>query len=209
MQYVTEQVFLTAAPDATNQFGFEEFNLALGTGTGPLNTFTEIGYVTFNTNPNYTQQVIDGFNIGQSNNNVYVTNAADHSLTLADITFGGGGVDAVGFDLKSTANASTTGGGAQDFFVSLYNGTTLLNPVPYQVTAPPGGTMFLFTGYTSTTPITELKITSTNLSPNLDLALDNFDVAAPSAVPEPATWLLLGLGGLGSLGMTLLRRRRA
>ena len=34
-----------------------------------------------------------------------------------------------------------------------------------------------------------------------------FDIT--TAVPEPATWSLLGLGGLASLAITMLRRRRA
>src|SRR5436309_9324328 len=90
-------LFTNAAPNATNIINFENHS-----GTeGFLPDFTELGFVTFHTNANCNQEVIDGFNIGAPGNKVYITVAADLGKTIADITFGRG-VLAVGFDLKNT-----------------------------------------------------------------------------------------------------------
>lgn len=58
-----------------------------------------------------------------------------------------------------------------------------------------------FRGFVSTTPISSLVISAPGAS--LYAGLDNFTVGV-SAVPEPAAWLLMGLGVAG-----LLVRRRA
>src|SRR5204863_9881035 len=90
-------IFTNAAPDATLVIDFEEHHLtATNETTGFLPDFTELGFVTFHTNANYGQEIIWGGNVGQGNNNVYLPNAADHSKTNADVTFGNG-VMAVGF----------------------------------------------------------------------------------------------------------------
>ncbi|CAN5530900.1 hypothetical protein BH20VER3_BH20VER3_02860 [soil metagenome] len=205
--YPNRTVFSAAAPQATNTFGFEEFNLAPGTSTGFFSTLTELGYVTFNSNGNYRQEVIDGFNVGQPNNNVYVTIASLTTGTLADITFGAG-VSAVGFDLKNTASAGGTAGAVpQEFTISLFSGSATLGS--FAVLTLPGGSLFSFAGFTSDSPITQLTITSTGLSPNLDVVLDNFQVSAQ--VPEPGTVALAVVGGLGlfAAGRRRLKNRRA
>src|SRR5436309_10008069 len=94
-------IFTNAAPDATLAIDFEEHHLtATNETTGFLPDFTELGFVTFHTNSNYGQEIIYAGNVGQGTNNVYFTSAANHMLTLADVTFGDG-VMAVGFDLKA------------------------------------------------------------------------------------------------------------
>jgi hypothetical protein len=72
------------------------------------------------------------------------------------------------------------------------------------------------------TPAGTYVISTTNINSNTDHSKDStagdsgfmrHDIATASytitVVPEPATLSLLGLSGLGSLGMTMLRRRRS
>jgi hypothetical protein len=158
-------LFTNAAPNAVNVINFEEFS---GTN-GFLPDFTELGFVTFHTNANYGQEVIDGGNVGAPGNKVYITVAADLGQTIADITFGLG-VLAVGFDLKSTGNNATTGG--QGFLARIFSGDTLIGASG--ITSPQSGTTFQFAGFTSTAPITRITFSSYELSPNQNIVLDNF-----------------------------------
>jgi hypothetical protein len=181
--FYNRTLFMTAAPSATNVIDFEEFNVSEGGTTGFLGPFTELGFVRFETNANYSQEVINGFNVGQPNNKVYTTVAANLNLTIADITFGRG-VPAVGFDLKSTANATTTGGGSQTFFATIMSCTTNLGTFP--IVSPAGGTNFQFFGLTSSNNITEILFNSVEATPNLNIVLDNFAVAPrPAIAPIP------------------------
>lgn len=176
------EVFLTAAPAATNIIDFQDFNLGTGQGTGFLPDFRELGFVVFHTNANYSQEVIDGSNVGQPGNNVYTTVAGNLNGTIADVTFSSG-VTAVGFDLKNTGNGSTTG--AQTFFATFFSCANNLGTFP--IVSPPGGTTFQFFGLTSTNnPITEIMFSSEEATPNLNLVLDNFAVAPLAPLPPMA-----------------------
>src|SRR5260221_14060632 len=66
-------LFGSAALTATNIINFENHSGE----EGFLPDFTELGFVTFHTNANYGQEVIDGSNLGQPGNKVYLTVAGD------------------------------------------------------------------------------------------------------------------------------------
>jgi hypothetical protein len=162
-------LFTNAAPTATNIINFEEHSGE----EGFLPNFTELGFVMFHTNANYGQEVIDGSNLGQPGNKVYLTVAADLTKTIADITFGKG-VLAVGFDLKDSGNNATTG--SQGFLATLYSGSTSLGTFP--ITSPAGGTTFQFAGFTSSSQINRITFTSYEASPNQNIVLDNFALSS-------------------------------
>lgn len=106
----------------------------------------------------------------------------------ADIT--SRGVTAIGFDY-----ASYIVGGAAT--VSVNGGI----PVALAVTGTPS-----FIGFTSATPITDLKVDFPTAY-SFDLTSVSYAGAVAGAVPEPASWALLvaGFGVVGAAG----RRRRA
>lgn len=179
------------------------------TGSDFIPTFTQLGFVRFNTNSNFRQEVIDGFNVGAPNNQVYTTLAGDKTLPLADVTFGRG-VFSLGFDFKDTAGNGSAGALPQTFTFALFSGLTSLGSFS-SATLPPGN-VFSFAGFTSAVPITELIVTSLNFSPNQDVVLDNFALsdqvgADVTATPEPATLALLGAGLLAT-AVAVRRRRR-
>lgn len=198
-------LFEAAATNATLMIDFER-GLASGTGTGSLPDFTELGFVTFHSGSNYTQQIIDGFNVGQGGNDLYVSQALNKPLPTADVTFGPG-VFELGFEFKNTSNGPFGAGLIpQSFTFNLFSGAISLGSF-ISSTIPDGSTL-QFLGFISDTPITGLTIVATvpGASPNLDIVLDNFLVSNP--VPEPGTTAFVGLGVLGLLGARRFFRRR-
>lgn len=203
-RYDNRSLFQAAAPSATLSINFER-GLASGTGTGSLGDFTELGFVTFHSGSNYTQQIVDGFNLAQGGNDLYVSQALDKSAPTANVTFGPG-VFELGFEFKNTSNGPFSAGLIpQEFTFNLFSGTMSLGS--FISPTIPDGTTLKFLGFTSNTPITGLTIVATipNASPNLDIVLDNFLVSSP--VPEPGTTAFVGLGLLGLVAARFFRRR--
>ena len=118
------------------------------------------------------------------------TNLPNQALT---ITFAGGNVTAVGGNFYSS-NIS-------DAFQSVAVTLTLSDST--SVTFTPTSVTDSYRGFTSTLAITSLTMSAPGVS--LYAGLDNLTVGV-TAVPEPASWALMGLGVAGLLAA---RRRTA
>jgi len=99
-----------------------------------------------------------------------------------------GGIGAIGIDFGAGSS------GAQSRVI-ISNGTQVVDTS----TAPLGSTEFL--GFVSSDPITSLSLTLIDAS----YVLENVSLAAPAAVPEPASLALLSMG---VAGIVAARRRR-
>ena len=99
------------------------------------------------------------------------------------------GVDAIGFEIGTRDE-----GGTLAFDV---DGTT------YDFTTP-GATSPIFVGFTSSSPLTSLSVTTT-AGPEIDIV--DYQVGTTAVTPEPSSIALLGTGLLGIAGV--MRRRMA
>jgi PEP-CTERM motif len=185
---------LTATPSTFNVLPGGNFNVTFSLTGGPV--------------------VVSGFDLFLESNSANVNN----NFSIASRTLAHPGTNA-GIPTYPDAISTSTSdhaGFAQNlndqgaFFSADANAPTDLLTLNMQVgNLTPGGTYTFFT--TSSNTNTEPKATLVFGGPNTGDDLNQFSVTPVSftvtVVPEPATWSLLAMGGLGSLGMVLRRKR--
>ncbi len=133
-------------------------------------------------------------------------NAEGNSLGILSFTFDQPSTQ-IQFGLARSVQVGTSGAS-----VELFSGATSLGVTNLILNIPPGAGFPEATFTSSATGVTSGRITFTLPATAPRFALDNFGFIAsgtPTAVPEPATFTMAGMGALMTLGYAWRRRRTA
>jgi hypothetical protein len=201
-------VMATSAAFGTVTLSFDDQN-----GTANAGTFNSTSTFSFNVNLTYTSPPTSSPGISYwfevptalapfisitSESYVNFTIGTDTNLpkTFTDSS----GANAGFMSDKSATQAGDLG--ATTTGTPLAPGTYMIATINFSLTGAPAGT------YTLQTTNLSPKASELSGSDFSDNPLGSQATYTITVVPEPATLSLLGLGGLGSLGLTMLRARR-
>ncbi|MGI8744650.1 MAG: PEP-CTERM sorting domain-containing protein [Bryobacteraceae bacterium] len=215
MFYTSQSAFNAAATSLTS-FGFN----SLVTGSGSVGYSTAAGLTLNGFNfAGTTGTPSNPYRLGAEGPDFYFndynrvagasslqgppTSSAFYNVTngATTITTPSGGVTAFGLVLFDVLTSDITGAGTDT--VNLKAGGSTGSVVTPAFT----GTAFI--GFTSTTPITSVTLTGTIADEFPTISSVYYGTpGGPSTVPEPGTFGLLSVAGLGAICFTLKRRNR-
>jgi hypothetical protein len=171
----------------------------------------QVGVTGSNANPN----PLDGYDLWLVTNSTTsglfkITNIAynaPYNNFASNLPAGGDSFStaaSTGFNRNSVDLGNISSNTANDATPPFNN--TLLETLTISTGVLTPGATYTFFSSTSTNAGTEFSDLEDSTGAQFQTAQSQFSIT--TAVPEPATWSLLGLGGLGAFGANLLRARR-